>query len=58
MCCEEYVVTSVHRVMAALNPWLSLTDLSRIFGISAIHCGRILEQQGWRDRRGLSLIHI
>ena len=38
--------------MAALNPWLSLTDLGRIYGISAIHCGRILEQQGWRDRRG------
>ena len=52
MCCEEYVSTLVHRVMAALNPWLSLTDLSRIYGISAIHCGRILEQQGWRDRRG------
>ena len=49
---EEYVDTSVHRVMAALNPWLSLTDLGRIYGISAIHCGRILEQQGWRDRRG------
>ena len=52
MCNEEYVDTSVHRVMAALNPWLSLTDLGRIYGISAIHCGRILEQQGWRDRRG------
>ena len=52
MCCEEYVGTSVHRVMAAINPWLSLTDLGRIYGISAIHCGRILEQQGWRDRRG------
>ncbi len=52
MCCEEYVSTLVHRVMAALNPWLSLTDLSRIYGISAIHCGRILEQQGWRDKRG------
>ena len=52
MCCEEYVGTLVHRVMAALNPWLSLTDLGRIYGISAIHCGRILEQHGWRDRRG------
>ena len=38
--------------MAALNPRLSLTDLGRIYGISAIHCGRILEQHGWRDRRG------
>ena len=52
MCCEEYVSILDHRVMAAFNPWLSLTDLGRIYGISAIHCGRILEQQGWRDRRG------
>ena len=38
--------------MAATNPWLSLTDLGRVYGISAIHCGKTLEQQGWRDRRG------
>ena len=38
--------------MAATTSWLSLTDLGRIYGISAIHCGRSLEQQGWRDRRG------
>ena len=53
MCCEEHEINPVHPVlMAAINPWLSLTDLGRIYGISAIHCGRILEQQGWRDRRG------
>ena len=40
------------RPMAASNPWLSLTDLGRIYGISAIHCGKTLEHQGWRDRRG------
>ena len=40
------------QVMAALNPWISLTDLGRIYGISAIHCGKTLESQGWRDRRG------
>ena len=43
---------SVHRVMAATTSLLSLTDLGRIYGISAIHCGKTLEHQGWRDRRG------
>ena len=52
MCSEEHVSTQVLRVMAVTPLWLSLTDLGRIYGISAIHCGRILEQQGWRDRRG------
>ena len=23
-----------------------------VYGISAIHCGKILNQRGWRDRRG------
>ena len=52
MCCEEHVITQILRVMAVKPLWLSLTDLGRIYGISAIHCGRSLEQQGWRDRRG------
>ena len=52
MCSEEHVSTQVLRVMAVTPLWLSLTDLGRIYGISAIHCGRSLEQQGWRDRRG------
>ena len=38
--------------MAASSSWLSLTDLGRIYGISAIHCGRTMEHLGWRDRRG------
>jgi len=38
--------------MAPSATWLSLTDLGRIYGISAIHCGRALQQQGWRDRHG------
>ena len=32
--------------------WISLNDLGRCYGISTIHCGKILNQQGWRDRRG------
>jgi len=34
----------------AANPaqahWLSLTDLGRIYGISAVHCGRLLSEAG------------
>ena len=37
--------------MAVNSPWLSLTDLSRIFGISATHFGRLLHNHGWLDRR-------
>ncbi|MFL2489172.1 MAG: hypothetical protein ACJ0GM_03495 [Parasynechococcus sp.] len=32
--------------------WISLNDLGRCYGISTIHCGKILNQQGWRDRCG------
>ncbi len=38
--------------MIATPTWTSLTDLGRIYGISAIHCGRALQHQGWRDRHG------
>ena len=38
--------------MTASPSWMSLTDLGRIYGISAIHCGRALKQNGWRDNRG------
>ena len=38
--------------MAAFQTWISLTDLARSYGLSTIHCGRILERLGWRDRRG------
>jgi hypothetical protein len=46
------VRTVIPRVMAASASWLSLTDLGRIYGISAIHCGRTMEHLGWRDSRG------
>ena len=38
--------------MADNSPWLCLAELGQIYGISAFHCGRILENHGWRDRRG------
>ncbi len=38
--------------MAPSSNWLSLTDLGRIYGISAIHCGKALQQGGFRDQHG------
>lgn len=38
--------------MGNSTTWISLNDLGRFYGISAIHCGKILSQHGWRDRRG------
>ena len=32
--------------------WLSLTDLGRIYGISAVHCGRLLGDIGLRQKDG------
>jgi len=32
--------------------WLTLTDLGRIYGISALHCGRLLLQAGLRRSDG------
>jgi hypothetical protein len=32
--------------------WLSLTDLGRIYGISAVHCGRLLSDAGLRQENG------
>ena len=37
---------------AAEPQWLSLTDLGRIYGISAVHCGRLLSEAGLRDASG------
>jgi hypothetical protein len=34
------------------SPWLSLTGLGRIYGISAVHCGRILSDAGLRQENG------
>ena len=33
--------------------WLTLTELGRHFGISAVHCGHHLSQAGLRDEDGL-----
>jgi hypothetical protein len=33
-------------------PWLTLTGLGRIYGISAVHCGRLLSDAGLRDLDG------
>ena len=33
-------------------PWLTLTGLGRIYGISAVHCGRLLSDAGLRDGDG------
>ncbi len=38
--------------MATPSTWLSLTDLGRIYGISAIHCGKALQKGGLRDQNG------
>lgn len=32
--------------------WLTLTDLGRLYGISAMHCGRLLSAAGLRDCAG------
>lgn len=34
------------------SPWLTLTDLGRLYGISALHCGRLLSDAGLRDADG------
>lgn len=40
---------SVHRATAPLgSEWLSLTDLGRVYGISAVHTGKLLRAAGLR----------
>ena len=39
----------------AKESWVTLTDLGRRFGISAVHCGRHLSQAGLRDNDGFPL---
>ena len=34
------------------SQWLTLSDLGHRFGLSARHCGRVLDHEGWRDRSG------
>ncbi len=38
--------------MNSSNTWLSLNDLGNLYGISALHCGRTLQQKGWSDKMG------
>lgn len=38
--------------MADTPIWISLAELADMFGISTLHCNRVLEHQGWRDRHG------
>jgi hypothetical protein len=38
--------------MAPSTSWLSLTDLGRLYGISAIYCGRLLCEAGLREQDG------
>lgn len=35
------------------STWLTLTDLGRLYGISAMHCGRLLQDAGLRNREGM-----
>lgn len=36
-----------------IQPWLTLTDLGRRYGISAVYCGKLLTEAGLRDNAGL-----
>ena len=42
----------VDTLMADTHTWISLAELADTFGISTLHCNRVLEHQGWRDRHG------
>ena len=42
----------VDTLMADTPLWISLAELADTFGISTLHCNRVLEHQGWRDRHG------
>ncbi len=39
-------------IAAGPGPWLTLTGLGRIYGISAVHCGQLLSDAGLRDGDG------
>ena len=34
------------------SQWLTLSGLRHRFGLSARHCGRVLDHEGWRDHSG------
>ena len=70
MCCGQHEGTlngAMHQpigsnqgppaVTAAEPQWLSLTDLGRVYGISAVHCGRLLSDAGLRDSSGQPTRH-
>ena len=46
------MTTPKPRSDATETHWLSLTDLGRIYGISAVHCGRLLSDAGLRQGNG------
>ena len=46
------MTTSKQATDAGETHWLSLTDLGRIYGISAVHCGRLLSDAGLREGNG------
>jgi hypothetical protein len=39
--------------MQSPQPWVTLTDLGRRYGLSAVGCGRLLSEAGLRDADGL-----
>jgi hypothetical protein len=39
--------------MTSIQPWLTLTDLGKRHGLSAVSCGRMLSEAGMRDDQGL-----
>ena len=43
---------AANRTGESASPWLSLTDLGRLYGISAVHCGRLLDNAGLRESSG------
>jgi hypothetical protein len=70
MCSDQHEVTlkgTMHQpirssqgppaVASAEPQWLSLTDLGRVYGISAVHCGRLLSDAGLRDSSGQPTRH-
>ena len=50
---SEASVAHQHSTPRSPQPeWLTLTDLGRLYGISAMHCGRLLHQAGLRSSDG------
>ncbi|MFZ4803882.1 MAG: hypothetical protein ACOYLI_04375 [Synechococcus lacustris] len=43
----------IHSQANQIQPWLTLTDLGRRYGISAVYCGKLLTDAGLRDSAGL-----